>query len=127
MNMANADDILKLEQLRCDAMIRADVPALSNLFADDMVWIHASAKADGREGVLSSIGSAKSKYVEINCSEQKVRLYGDVAFVGGIADMKLESAGELKTLKNRFTIAWQKGSSGWQVVNWQSTPVRAPA
>lgn len=125
--MANADDILKLEQLRCDAMIRADVPALSNLFADDMVWIHASAKADGREGVLGAIGSGKSKYVEINCSEQKVRLYGDVAFVGGIADMKLESAGELKTLKNRFTIAWQKNSSGWQVVNWQSTPVRAPA
>lgn len=125
--MANSEEILKLEKARCDAMIGADISTLSNLFADDMVWIHASAKADGKAGVLNTIGSGKTKYLEINCSEQNVRFYGDMAIVGGIADMKLESAGEIKNLKNRFTISWTKDDSGWKVVNWQSTTVRPPA
>lgn len=125
--MANPEEILALEKARCDAMMGADVPTLSNLFADDMVWIHASAKADDKAGVLNTIGSGKTKYLEINCSEQNVRLYGEMAMVGGIADMKLDIGGEIRNLKNRFTINWRKGGSGWQVVNWQSTTVRPPA
>ena len=123
--MANSDEILMMEKARCDAMIGADVSALSNLFADDMVWIHASAKLDGKAGVLDTIGSGRTRYLEINNSEQNVRFYGDVAMVGGIADMKLDSAGEIKNLKNRFTISWMKDGSGWKVINWQSTSVRA--
>ncbi len=125
--MANTEDILQLETARCAAMIRADVAALSDMFADDMAWIHASAKVDGKAGVLHTIGSGKTKYLQIDCSEQTVRLYGDLALVGGIADMTLETGGETRTLKNRFTIGWLNDGAGWKVVNWQSTPVRAPA
>jgi ketosteroid isomerase-like protein len=125
--MPSSDEILKLETARCDAMIRADVSALSDLFAEDMAWIHASAKLDGKAGVLNAIGSGKTKYLEINCSEQKVRFYGALAMVGGIADMKLESAGEIKNLKNRFIISWLNDGGSWKVVNWQSTPVRVAA
>lgn len=119
-----SQDILEMEKSRREAMVRADVPALDKLFADDMVWIHASAKADGKAGVLETIGSGKTKYLEISCSDEKVRLYGDMALVGGIADMKLEIGGEIRVLKNRFTISWQRADSGWKVVNWQSTTVR---
>lgn len=122
--MATSEEILKLEKARCDAMTGADVAALTNLFADDMVWIHASAKVDSKAGVLNTIGSGKTKYLEIDCSEQNVRFYGDMAIVGGIADMKLNIGGEIRSLKNRFTINWRKNSGGWQVVNWQSTTVR---
>lgn len=125
--MATANEILELEKARCDAMMAANVPALSELFGDDMVWIHASAKADSKAGVLTTIGSGKTRYLEINCSEQDVRFYGDMAIVGGIADMKLDSAGEIKNLKNRFTIIWRKAATSWQVVNWQSTSIRMPA
>ena len=123
--MASSEEILNLEKQRCEAMIGADVPALSQLFADDMVWIHASAKVDGKPGVLNTISTGKTKYLEISCSDQNVRFYGEMAIVGGIADMKLESAGEVRSLKNRFTIHWLKKGSGWQVVNWQSTSVKA--
>jgi hypothetical protein len=122
--MANSEDILKLEKTRCDAMMSANVEVLDGLFSNDMVWIHASAKADGKQGVLSNISSGKTRYLEINCSDQKVRLYGDMAIVGGIADMKLESSGEVRSLKNRFTIHWLNQGGGWQVVNWQSTSVK---
>ncbi|WP_170304227.1 nuclear transport factor 2 family protein [Duganella radicis] len=123
--MDYAQDILNLEQQRCTAMMGADVPLLSQLFADDMVWIHASAKVDGKAGVLNTIGSGKTKYLAIDCSDQQVRLYGETAIVGGVADMKLESAGEVRSLKNRYTIHWLKQAGGWQVVNWQSTSVKA--
>ncbi len=125
--MANTEEILALETLRCAAMIRADVAALADMFADDMAWIHGSAKVDGKAGVLHTIASGKTRYLEINRSEQTVRLYGPVALVGGIADMTLEIGGETRTLKNRFTIGWLNDGGGWKVVNWQSTPIRAPA
>lgn len=125
--MASSQEVLNMEKVRREAMMRADITTLNHLFADDMVWIHASAKADGKTGVLDTIGSGKTKYIEINCSEETVRFYGDMALVGGIADMKLEIAGEVKVLKNRFTINWRKEDSGWKVVNWQSTTVRPAA
>ena len=122
--MTTSEDILQLEVARREAMKRADVTVLSNLFADDIVWIHASAKADGKQGLLNTIGSGKTRYLEINCSDENVRFYDDLAIVGGIADMKLSIAGEARVLKNRFTIIWRKNPAGWQVVNWQSTTVR---
>lgn len=125
--MENSEEILMLEKTRIGAMIAADVSTLTNVFADDMVWIHASAKADGKAGVLSTIESGKTKYRAIDCSEQTVRFYGDVAMVGGVADMTLEIANEIRSLKNRYTIVWAKIGGGWKVVNWQSTTVRPPA
>jgi uncharacterized protein (TIGR02246 family) len=124
--MTNANQILELEKARCAAMMSADVSRLSDLFADDMVWIHASAKADGKKGVLNTIESGKTKYLEINCTDQSVRFYGDVALVGGIANMKLEIGGEIRNLENRFTIIWANENESWRVVNWQSTSVRKP-
>ncbi|MGI5460980.1 nuclear transport factor 2 family protein [Streptomyces sp. CA-249302] len=125
--MTDAAPILQLEQERRDAMIRADVDALRELLAEDVMWIHATARVDTREGLLASIGSGKTKYLAIDCSDESVRFHGGIAFVSGVADMKCEIAGETRDIQNRFTIVYAPAGDGWQVVNWQSTSVRKPA
>lgn len=124
--MTTSQDILALEQRRRDSMVKADIATLNALFADNMMWIHATARPDTKQGLLATLESGKTKYLTIDCSDQTVRFYGDVAVVSGIADMTAEIAGEHRVLQNRFTILWHQQAEGWKVINWQSTTVRKP-
>jgi len=122
-----AHDIMVLEHQRRQAMIGADTATLSRLFADDMVWIHATARADTKPGLLASIESRKTVYQAIDCSEESVRFYGPVAMVSGIADIKARIGDEDRVIQNRFTIVWHQTGDTWRVVHWQSTSVRKAA
>jgi uncharacterized protein (TIGR02246 family) len=124
--MNPTQEIMALEQRRREAMTKADVDTLEELFADDLMWIHATARADTKQGLLATIASGKTKYLSIDCSEETVRFYGSMAAVSGIADMTAEIAGEHRVLQSRFTILWHQQPAGWRVVNWQSTTVRKP-
>ena len=121
----SAETVLELDRIRRDAMTKADVATLGELFADDMVWIHATARIDTKAGLLDAIGSGSTKYLSIDVTDETVRDFGDVALVGGIAAMTAEIKGETRELRNRFTIVWARRGASWQVVNWQSTSVRA--
>ena len=120
-------DIMALEHERRTAMIAADTATLSRLFADDMTWIHATARADSKQGLLASIESRKTVYQALDCSEETVRFYGPIAIVSGIVDTKAQIGGEDRVLQNRFTILWHQTGLQWQVVSWQSTSVRKAA
>jgi len=122
--MSDSKEIMALEHARRRAMIEADVAKLSGLFADDMMWIHATARPDTKSGLLDSIATGKTKYLAIECSDESIRFYGETAVVSGVADMKVQIAGEDRVLQNRFTIVWAHLAPGWKVVNWQSTTVR---
>ena len=121
----SVETVLDLDRIRRDAMTKADVATLGELFADDMVWIHATARVDTKAGLLDAIGSGSTKYLSIDVTDETVRDFGDVALVGGIAAMTAEIKGETRELRNRFTIVWARRGASWQVVNWQSTSVRA--
>ena len=113
--------VLELDRIRRDAMTKADVATLGELFADDMVWIHATARVDTKDGLLDAIGSGSTKYLSIDVSDETVRDFGDVVLIGGVAVMSAEIKGETRELRSRFTIAWARRGDAWQVVNWQST------
>ncbi len=124
--MTTPQEIFALEAQRRQAMIDADVVTLAKLLAEDVLWIHATARPDTRQGLLASIESRKTIYQAIECSEETLRFYGDTAIVSGIADIKAQIAGEDRVLQNRFTIIWFRSAGGWQAVHWQSTTVRKP-
>ncbi|HEX7982520.1 MAG TPA: nuclear transport factor 2 family protein [Duganella sp.] len=119
--------ILALEDRRCAALLSADVAELTRLFADDLLWIHGSGKSDGKTGMLDNIGSGRTKYLRIESSQRKVRFFGDIAFVDGAVAMELNLAGEIKQVNSRFTICWARTADDWQIIHWQSTPLRPTA
>lgn len=124
--MTAKDDIMIFEQRRRQAMIAADVATLNDLFAEDLLWIHGTARTDDKRGLLDSIASRKTVYHSIDSSEETVRFFGDTALLSGVADMKVRISGEDRLLKTRFTIAWARTGGQWQVVNWQSTSLPKP-
>ncbi|HKP42204.1 nuclear transport factor 2 family protein [Mycobacterium sp.] len=117
--------VLDLDRGRRAAMTKADVDTLSEMFADDMVWIHASARVDTKTGLLEAIANGSTKYLRIEVKDETIRSIGDVVLIGGVATMKAEIKGAVREVNNRFTVIWAVQPDGaWRVVNWQSTSVR---
>jgi ketosteroid isomerase-like protein len=118
-------DILALEEERFAAMIARDFPRLQLLVHDELMYTHSSGVVDGKATWLDSMKSGRVKYRGAQCTERKVRLYGDTALITGRAQIEAEIGGEPKTLKLLFLNAWTKTPQGWKFVAWQSTPLPA--
>lgn len=115
--------VLELDRARRAAMIRADIPVLTAMFADDMVWIHGNGGVDTKQGLLGSIGSGRTKYLAIECADETVRFHGGLAFLGGITAVKADLGGHILENQSRHTIVWAPDGDAWRVVSWQSTPL----
>ncbi|HEY5898494.1 MAG TPA: nuclear transport factor 2 family protein [Burkholderiales bacterium] len=118
-------DILALEERRVAAMTQQDFGALEQLVHDQLVYTHSNALVDDKAAWLESMKSGRVKYKTASVSEQKVRIYGDTAFVTGRAEIGAEVGGQAKTLRLRFLDAWIRTPQGWKFVAWQSTPLPA--
>ena len=119
--MIDMDEIHAADQARREAMISGDVPRLSEIFADDMVWIHGTARVDTKATLLTSIAAGQTKYLSIDIRDTTLRVINDLGFLSGIAAIKAEVNGNVRDVENRYTVVWQFGADRWQVVNWQST------
>jgi hypothetical protein len=52
-----------------------------------------------------------------------MRVIGDVVLVNGDARIEVEVGGTAKLVMSRYLQVWVKGSAGWQMASWQSTPI----
>ena len=118
-------DILALEDERFGAMIARDFPRLQLLVHDELMYTHSSGVVDGKASWLDAMKSGRVTYKKAQCTERKVRLYGDTALITGRAQIEAEIGGEPKTLRRLFLNAWTKTPHGWRFVAWQSTPLPA--
>jgi ketosteroid isomerase-like protein len=113
------------ERARREAMIAADVGVLDGLFADDLQWVHGTARVETKAGLLEAIRTGSTRYLSIDVADEQSRRFGEVVLLSGVVMMKLEIGGEDRDVRSRFTMVWHRTGSGWQLVNWQSTPVRS--
>jgi ketosteroid isomerase-like protein len=119
--MAADQELTVLEDRRCAAMVAADAATLSNLFDDDLVWTHSSARTDTKAGFLDALKSGGTRYLDIKRSDEKVRVHGNLAVISGTADMQVILKGERRELRNRYTNVWAKRGGSWKMLAWQST------
>jgi hypothetical protein len=120
--MSSEKEILGLEDKRFGAMIARDFAALDKLVHDQLLYTHSSGVTDSKATWLESMKSGKVKYKSVNCSERKVRFFGDVALMNGRAAIEVEIGGQPKSLRLLFLNAWTRTPKGWQFVAWQSCP-----
>jgi ketosteroid isomerase-like protein len=118
--MADAREILALEDRRYAAMTGADMKALEALVHDELVYTHSSGLVDGKASWLESMRSGKVRYKKVVRADEKVRVFGDTALVTGRADIEADVGGQAKTLKLRYLDAWVKSGGAWKFAAWQS-------
>ena len=114
-------DALQAEDARYQAQMANDFDALEALIAEDLVYIHSSTVQDTKASFIESLRSGKVRYNNMQRSDTKVRIFGDVAIVTGKAVFEVTARDQDMTLNLLFHAVWAKRDSGLQFVSWQAT------
>jgi ketosteroid isomerase-like protein len=115
-------EIVRLEQARCRALVEADIDSLQKLVSDDVVHVHANGKTDNKAGYLAMV-EKQIRFLAASREKLDVRVYGDLAVATG----RLDQAIEMKESAQRIdmhvmtTQVWAQREGGWQQVSFQAT------
>jgi ketosteroid isomerase-like protein len=78
--MSDIDDLLALEQKRCDAIAACDLDALNAMLRDDYVHVYGGGLSSGKEDWVDHISEVPRIPERVDL---KVRIYGDTAVFTG--------------------------------------------
>lgn len=122
-NAKTEQQVLQAEKDRFAAMIKVDEAALNRLLADELTYTHSNANMQTKAQFIADLKSGAIKYVSVAPSEPdwKVRVYGNVAIVSGVAAVNVIDHGNNLKFKIRYTNDHLNRGGSWQMVNWQST------
>ena len=109
------DEILRLEERRCAALMSGNVEVIKELMAEDLVHIHGNGAIDDKAGYLKGV---ETKYVfhRVERGDLKIRIYEDVAVVIGTLDQTVSVRGidKLNDIKAITTQTWVRTGTGWK-------------
>ncbi len=118
-----AEQVRATQAARFQAMLNADVAALNNVLADDLVYAHTTGTIDSKSSMIDNIGSGAIDYELIEPTDVRIRLYDDVAVVTGSANMQVSVGDQIHQVFIRFIEVYVARDDQWQLVSWQSTRV----
>lgn len=113
-------EVLAAQRARFDATIAVDVPALERLMADDLTYVHTSAKLETRAENIAGL-VARGAYKSVDTRDLVVCVEGNIAVITGLADITLGRPDGDMLLPVRFTDVWARRDGAWREIAWQST------
>lgn len=116
-------EILKADESRYQALYAQNIATLSQMLDEDYLHTHANGRTEGKDAFLASITAAKYRFVTAHRQDQRVRLFGEIAFLSGQVRTSIEANGEIKTLHNAFFTAWRQEGLRWMLLHWQATKI----
>ena len=121
---ASGRSLLAFEDARFAAMVRADTAWLRDALADDLTYVHTSARSETKTQYLESVGSRTLRYQEFTPRERRVRRVGvGAAVVQGLAHARVESGGQMLDVDVRYLAVYERSPERWRLVAWQTTRV----
>jgi len=125
--MENSDrtQIQELEKARYQAMLDGDAVALEKMLAAELRYTHSNAESDGKDEYLAKVKKGVFRYLEISCPEEDVQIYENTAIVLGRMVGRVEVAGQLRLLNNKFVAVWLRMNGTWKLAVYQPTPMPA--
>ena len=118
------EELLSMQQRRFEAMVRADLPALKLLLAEDLTYTHTNGVTESKASFLSMIESGSLKYEAVEITSSNVRMYGDTGVITGRGTMRVLYQGTPMSLVLSFIEVHVKSEGRWQLVAYQSTRIQ---
>jgi len=116
-------EVLSADDRRFEAMRKADWPALEAVLADDLTYVHSTARLETKAEHVGNLKAGKPHYRGIAPRERKVRVHGAVGVVNGVSEMHVENAGKEQRFTVRYLAVYAKAGQAWRMIAWQSTRV----
>ena len=116
-------EVIAADDRRFQAMLKQDWAGLDAALADDLVYVHSTARVESKSEHVGNLKAGKPNYRGAAPRERKVRVRGEVAIVNGISDMHVENAGKEQRFTIRYLAVYAKNAGRWQMTAWQSTKV----
>ncbi len=114
-------DILRADDQRFDAMRRGDWTALDAALADDLTYVHSTARLESKAEHIANLRAGKPHYRGIAPRERSARVHGGIGVVNGVSEMHVESAGKEQRFTVRYLAVYAKVGERWRMIAWQST------
>ena len=116
-------EVLKVENDWCEALIKRDGSALKQFTADEYLATNLDGSTTNKSQDIESFASGDFKLVSYKFEDMKVHLYGEVAVVTSLCTMKGTVKDKDVSGKYRGTDVFVKRDGRWQCVATQGTVV----
>lgn len=120
------EELLALESLWGQYLVKADAAALEKLFADEYLFTDETGKPFTKEQDIDATRSGTFKMSSFRFEDLKAHVYGDFGVVTGVNTIKASYQGEDASGKFRFTDVFVKRDGRWQCVASHVTKVVGP-
>ena len=114
-------DVLRADDRRFEAMRRGDWAGLDAALADDLTYVHSTARLETKAEHIDNLRGGKPHYRGIAPRERKVRVHGGVGVVNGVSEMHVERDGKEQRFTVRYLAVYAKAGDQWRMIAWQST------
>jgi ketosteroid isomerase-like protein len=125
MPTAAETDVLRADENRFEAMRKEDWNALDDALADDLIYVHSTARKESKAEHVGNLRAGKPHYRGIAPRERHARVVGDVGVVNGISEMHVERDGKEQRFTVRYLAVYAKTGGHWRMMAWQSTKLDA--
>ncbi|MGW5110628.1 nuclear transport factor 2 family protein [Nocardia sp. NPDC004123] len=109
---------------RYDAMIAADIDALSTILAPELIYTHTNGDMDSKESYLEKVRSRYFDYHSIAHADDKIVRLGGAFLLYGRMRANASLDGKDIMINNVILTAWAHTDIGWQMFAHQPTPLQ---
>ena len=114
-------DVLRADDRRFEAMRKEDWAALDAALADELTYVHSTARLESKAEHIANLRAGKPHYRGIAPRDRRARVRGDVGIVNGVSDMHVERDGKENRFTVRYLAVYAKTGADWRMIAWQST------
>jgi ketosteroid isomerase-like protein len=114
-------DVLRADDRRFEAMRRGDWAALDAALAEDLTYVHSTARLESKSEHVANLRAGKPHYRGIAPRERRARVHGSVGVVNGVSEMHVERDGKEQRFTVRYLAVYAKAGEQWRMIAWQST------
>src|SRR5205823_7521368 len=125
-NSQNGDGarVLALETLWNQAEVDQDVSALSNLLAENFIFVDIDGSLSKKAEFLASVKNRQEHIDTIGNDSMATYVYNGAVIVSGTYREKGTLNGKAYVHRGRFTDTWVRQGSSWECVASQSTLIQ---
>ncbi len=116
--------VVAADDERIRATLAGDIDALRGIYAEDLVYVHASGVQDTQAGLLANVKDGPVRYRDLRREQAQVRIFGDTAVMNGSFTADVVMNGADRSFPASFTSVWVRHGTGWRMTAWQATSAR---